>query len=149
MAGPHDARRALFHGKRSDGTTVLRPLSPHLQVYDMLQMSSATSIMNRATGVGWSFGLVFLVWWLAAAASGPVAYDRAAWFLGSFLGIPILFGMTAAAWYHTIAGVRHLVWDLGYGYDIPTMYRTGWATVIATGVMTALTWIVAIIAWAS
>jgi hypothetical protein len=60
--------------RRSDGTLVRRPLSPHLQAYDMLQMSSATSITHRITGIIWSVGLVFLVWWLVAAASGPAAF---------------------------------------------------------------------------
>ncbi|WP_426959102.1 succinate dehydrogenase, cytochrome b556 subunit [Muricoccus radiodurans] len=149
MAQTHDRREATFVGRRSDGTIVRRPLSPHLQVYDMLQMTSLLSILNRATGAAWGVGLLFVVWWLVAAAAGPAAYAHVQWFMGSFLGVLILFGLTAVAWYHTIAGVRHLIWDAGYGYDIPTTYRTGWMTVIATGVMTALTWIVAIIAWAS
>ena len=149
VAAPFDDRDALFNGKRTDGTPVRRPLSPHLQVYDMLQMSSLGSILNRAAGIAWSVGLLFMVWWLVTAAAGPSAYANAAWFLGSFLGVIILFGLTAAAWYHTLAGVRHLIWDAGYAYDIPSMYRTGWATFIGTGVMTVLTWIVAVIAWVS
>lgn len=149
LAAPHDERDALFNGLRTDGTPVRRPLSPHLQVYDMLQMSSFTSVLNRATGVAWSIGLLFMVWWLVAAAAGPAAYANAAWFLGSFFGVVILFGLTAVAWYHTVAGVRHLVWDAGHGYDILTMYRSGWAAFVATGVLTVFTWIVAIIAWAT
>ncbi|WP_159346687.1 succinate dehydrogenase, cytochrome b556 subunit [Roseomonas harenae] len=149
MANSHDAREATMIGRRTDGTIVRRPLSPHLQVYDMMQMTSALSIMHRITGSAWAIGLIFFVWFLAAAASGPDAYAGVQWFMGSFIGVIMLFGITAVAWYHTLAGVRHLVWDAGYGYDIPTTYRTGWAVIIGTGVMTVLTWIVAIIAWAS
>ena len=149
MAQAHDARDALYNGKRSDGSPVRRPMSPHLQVYDMLQMSSFLSIGNRIVGVIWAVGLLFMVWWLVAAASGPGAYASVQGFLGSFIGVIGLFGLTAAAWYHTLAGIRHLVWDAGYGYSIPDMYRSGWATIIATGVATALTWIIAVIAWAS
>jgi succinate dehydrogenase / fumarate reductase cytochrome b subunit len=67
-----DSREATMVGRRSDGTTIHRPLSPHLQVYDMLQMSSALSISGRITGVIWAVGVVFMVWWLVAAAAGPV-----------------------------------------------------------------------------
>ncbi|MCR0983497.1 succinate dehydrogenase, cytochrome b556 subunit [Roseomonas populi] len=149
MAHNPDAREALMIGTRTDGTTVRRPLSPHLQVYDMLQMSSATSISHRITGSAWSVGLVFFVWWILALAAGPESYARAQWFFGSFIGVIVLFGLSVAVWYHTLNGVRHLVWDAGYGYDIPTTYRTGWMVIIGTGVMTVLTWIVGIIAWAS
>jgi len=149
MANSHDAREAMMIGRRTDGTVVRRPLSPHLQVYDMLQMTSFTSIMHRITGSAWSFGLLFFVWWLGAAAAGPEAYARVQWFFGGFVGVILLFGLTAVVWYHTLAGVRHLVWDAGYGYDIPTVYRTGWMVFIGTGVMTVLTWVVAVIAWAS
>jgi len=56
-----DSREATFVGKRTDGTRVQRPLSPHLQVYDMLQMTSGLSILNRATGIAWTIGMAFLV----------------------------------------------------------------------------------------
>lgn len=149
MALGYDAREAMMTGTTSDGRTVRRPISPHLQVYDMLQMTSSLSISHRITGVAWSVGLVFLVWWLAAAAAGPRAFNNAAWFAGTWwLGVPVLIGMTAAAWFHTLNGVRHLMWDAGYGYDIPTTYRTGRAVLIGTAVLTVLTWIVAFVAWA-
>jgi succinate dehydrogenase / fumarate reductase cytochrome b subunit len=147
MSKQNDAREATFVGRRTDGTRVQRPLSPHLQVYDMVQISSGLSIMNRATGVAWTVGLVFMVWWLVAAAAGADAFASVQWFLSSFLGMLILFGLSAAAWFHTLAGIRHLIWDAGYGYDLPTMNRSGQILMIATGVMTVLTWLVAIIAW--
>jgi succinate dehydrogenase / fumarate reductase cytochrome b subunit len=134
-------------GRRSDGTTIRRPLSPHLQVYDMMQMTSALSISGRITGVVWAVGVVFMVWWLVAAAAGPDSFANAQWFLGSFLGILMLMGVTAAAWFHTLNGIRHLAWDAGWGYDIPTTYKTGRAVLIGTGVLTALTWLVLLISW--
>jgi succinate dehydrogenase / fumarate reductase cytochrome b subunit len=134
-------------GRRSDGTPVRRPLSPHLQVYDMLQMTSALSISHRITGVAWSIGAVVMVWWLVAAASGPAAFGAVQWFLGSFLGILFLMGLTATAWFHTLAGIRHLAWDAGYGYDMPTVYRSGRALLVATAVLTALTWLLLLISW--
>jgi len=146
MSIMQDNREATMIGRRSDGTPVRRPLSPHLQVYDMLQMTSATSITNRITGAIWGLGLILLAWWLLAAASGPEAYATFQAVMGT-IGIPVLLGLTAAVWYHTLGGIRHLLYDYGYGYDLPTTYRTGWAAIIGTGALTLLTWIVMLVAW--
>ncbi len=148
MSIMQDAREATMVGRRTDGSSIKRPLSPHLQVYDMLQLTSALSISSRITGVAWGVGLVLLVWWLVAAASGPSAFAGVQWFMSSWLGLLALFGMTGAAWYHTLNGVRHLAWDAGYGYDIPSTYRSGRMVLVGTVVMTLLTWIIASIAWA-
>ena len=142
MSIMQDSREATMVGRRSDGSTTRRPLSPHLQVYDMLQLTSALSIAGRITGAAWALGLVLLVWWLVAAASGPSAFAQVQWFMSSWLGLLGLFGMTAAAWYHTLNGVRHLAWDAGYGYDIPTTYRSGRLVLVGTVVLTLLTWVI-------
>ncbi len=147
MSSTQDANDATMLGRRTDGTQVRRPLSPHLQVYDMMQMTSALSISHRATGIAWTFGAVLMVWWLVAAASGPVAFGWVQWFLGSFLGILALMGLTAAAWFHTLAGIRHLVWDAGYGYDIQTTYKSGRMVLVGTAVLTALTWLALLLSW--
>ncbi|WP_372622607.1 succinate dehydrogenase, cytochrome b556 subunit [Falsiroseomonas sp.] len=147
MSIMQDSREATMVGRRSDGTLIRRPLSPHLQVYDMLQMTSAISISHRITGIVWVAGVVVMTWWLVAAAAGPRAFDAVQWFLGSFLGILLLMGVIAAAWFHTLAGIRHLAWDAGWGYDIPTVYKTGRAVLIGTGVLTALTWLALIVSW--
>ncbi|MFC0410702.1 succinate dehydrogenase, cytochrome b556 subunit [Roseomonas elaeocarpi] len=147
MAAGHDAREAMFNGQRSDGSHVRRPISPHLQSYDMLQMTSALSISHRITGVAWTVGLIYMVWWLAAAASGPRAFGWVQWFSGSFLGVIVLAGLTVVAWFHTLNGIRHLVWDYGRGYDIPATYRSGRMVLIGTAVLTVVTWIVALVAW--
>ena len=148
MSIMQDSREATMAGRRTDGSPVKRPLSPHLQVYDMLQLTSALSISSRITGSAWGVGLALLVWWLVAAASGPSAFATVQWFMSSWLGLLVLFGMTGAAWYHTLNGVRHLAWDAGYGYDIPSTYRSGRLVLVGTVVMTLLTWIIASIAWA-
>ncbi|WP_149539782.1 succinate dehydrogenase, cytochrome b556 subunit [Siccirubricoccus phaeus] len=147
MSIMQDSREATMIGRRTDGTPIRRPLSPHLQVYDMMQMTSALSISGRITGVVWSIGLLILVWWLVAAAAGPSAFATVQWFLSSWIGMLGLFGLSAAAWFHTLNGIRHLAWDAGHGYDIPTTYRSGRAVLIGTGVATLLTWLIAIIAW--
>jgi len=69
--------------------------------------------------------------------------------LTPLLGVLGMAGLTAAAWFHTLNGIRHLAWDAGYGYDIPTTYRSGWLVLIGTAVATVLTWLIVIFAWAS
>ena len=68
-----------------------RPLSPHLQIYRW-QLTSVLSILHRATGVALSGGAILLVWWLVAAATGPEAYEGVEEFLGSWIGLLLLFG---------------------------------------------------------
>jgi len=50
-------------------------------------------------------------------------------------------------WFHTLAGIRHLIWDAGHGYDMPSVYRSGWMVLIGTAVLTVLTWLLLLISW--
>src|ERR1700674_1731333 len=111
-----------------------RPLSPHLQIYRW-QLTSVLSILHRATGVWLSAGAIPLVWWLVAAASGPEAYDGAEDFLGSWIGLLLLFGWTVALFYHLCNGIRHLVWDTGHGLDLRSVYMGGWLVLGATAAL--------------
>lgn len=142
-----DPREAGMIARRSDGTIIRRPLSPHLQAYDMMQMTSALSIMHRITGAAWSVGTLLLVWWLMAAATSEAAFSTVQWFMSSFLGLLVLFGLTVATWYHTLAGIRHLAWDAGMGFDIPAVYRSGRLVLIGTAVLTVVTWILVFVFW--
>jgi succinate dehydrogenase / fumarate reductase cytochrome b subunit len=117
-----------------------RPLSPHLQIYRW-QLTSVLSILHRATGVALSLGTLLLVYWLIALAAGPSTYEVARGLIGSWLGRLLLFGWTAAFFYHLANGIRHLVWDAGHGYELPVVYASGWAVVIATAVLTLASWI--------
>lgn len=123
-----------------------RPLSPHLQVYRP-QLTSVLSILHRITGVALASGTLLLVWWLVAAAVGPEAYATASGFIGSWLGLFMLLGWSAALFYHLANGIRHLVWDAGFGFELETVYRSGWAVVIATVALTALAWLIGLVAW--
>jgi succinate dehydrogenase / fumarate reductase cytochrome b subunit len=145
----NDSRDALMVGRRSDGSVVRRPLSPHLQAYDMLQMSSLLSILHRVSGVALTAGVLLLVWWLVALASGPTAFGAVQWVLGSLPGLVVLFGVTLAGWYHTLAGIRHLAWDAGFGFRIPQMYASGRLVVAGAILLTLATWVFAILAWVS
>lgn len=119
-----------------------RPLSPHLQVYRW-QITSVLSILHRFTGVALVFGALLLAYWLTAAAYGPEAFARAQVFMGSWFGRLILFGMTFALFYHLANGVRHLAWDIGWGFELATLRWTGIVVVIVAGVLTVLAWIAA------
>jgi succinate dehydrogenase / fumarate reductase cytochrome b subunit len=140
-----DTREALMMARTSDGRTVQRPLSPHLQIYRP-QITSAMSIFHRITGVALSVGTLILVWWLAAAATSDAAYATASWFIGSWLGLLLMLGWTASLWYHFCAGIRHLFWDAGLGFELPQVHASGRAALIATVVLTVVTWFFVFIA---
>lgn len=120
-------------------TSRTRPLSPHLQVY-RLPMLALMSITHRATGVALSFGLILLAYWLGAAAYGPAAYATAASLIGSPIGYLVLFGFTVALYYHLSNGIRHLLWDAGWGFEIPQAYKSGYIVLAATAALTVVTW---------
>jgi succinate dehydrogenase / fumarate reductase cytochrome b subunit len=119
-----------------------RPLSPHLQVYRP-QLTSMMSIMHRVTGVALAGGLLLLLWWLVALASGPEYYDYVMGVAGSWIGRLVMFGFTFAVFYHLCNGIRHLYWDAGWGFDIPSVYRTGYMTMIGAVVLTVGSWVIA------
>lgn len=120
-----------------------RPLSPHLQIYKP-QLTSVLSISHRASGVALAVGTLLLTWWLIAAAAGPEAFAVVQNFLGSWLGYLVLFGFSYALMYHLCNGIRHLFWDAGWGFELETVYRSGWATVIASVALTVIAWAIAI-----
>lgn len=138
-----DVREALMVARDSSGKLVRRPLSPHLQIYKP-QITTIISILHRLSGVALSVGALLLVWWLVAAAMGAAPFATVQGFLGSIFGWFLLLGWTAALWFHFCSGIRHLVWDAGYGFEKSEYSASGWAVVIGTGVLTVLTWIVAL-----
>ena len=117
-----------------------RPLSPHLQVYRP-QLTSMLSILHRITGVALAVGTLLLIYWLAAAASGPAAFETAQGFIGSIFGRLLLLGWTFALFYHLCNGLRHLFWDAGWGFELVDAYRSGWLVVGASVALTLLSWI--------
>ena len=108
-----------------------RPLSPNIQIYRP-QLTSVLSIANRITGLILSVGAVVLVVWLIAAATGPQAYALVQGAIASWIGQIVLFGCTFAFFLHLCGGIRHLVWDAGYGFDLRSIYASGWAVTAAS-----------------
>src|SRR5207237_7593942 len=94
-----------------------RPLSPHLQIYRW-PITMAASITHRATGIALAAGLVLLAWWLLAAATGPDAYGLFVRLAGNVIGEIVLFGFLWSLAYHLLNGIRHLAWDIGYGFRV-------------------------------
>ncbi len=91
--------------------------------------------------VALAVGTLLLVWWLVAAASGPKAFATVQVFIGSILGRLLLFGWTLALFYHLCNGIRHLVWDAGYGFELDVAYRSGLAVLAASVALTLISWI--------
>lgn len=118
-----------------------RPLSPHLQIYRP-QITSVMSISHRITGTVLAAGLLLLVYWLAALASGDAAYASALAVLGSWPVRLLLFVASFAFFYHLANGIRHLWWDSGRGFEIPQVYASGWAVIVSASLLTLLAWAV-------
>ena len=120
---------------------VQRPISPHISIYKPM-LTMMMSIVHRATGIALYAGTVLLVWWLVAAASGSNAYAKVAWFMSSVIGQVILFGYTWALVHHMFGGIRHFIWDTGYGFgpnEREWLVRAGLAGSIAA---TIILWMV-------
>ncbi len=117
-----------------------RPLSPNIQIYRP-QLTSVLSIANRITGVVLSLYAVVLVVWLVAAAEGPHAYATVQVIIQSWGGQIFLFVCTFSFFLHLCGGIRHLVWDAGYGFELGAIYASGWTVVAASTALTVITWI--------
>ena len=122
-----------------------RPLSPFMlgQTYRW-QITSVMSLLHRASGVVLTVGAFAFAGWLLALVRGGEAYARAAACLASPLGMLFLFGFSLALVYHLLNGIRHLLWDAGWGFEIPQFYRSGWTVAVLTVVFTAAIWFAAL-----
>ena len=112
-----------------------RPLSPHLDIYQY-QITWTVSIMHRITGVAMTLGLILIVAWLVAAAFSPELFSLIDGVLRSWIGMIIIFGSLWAFWFHFLNGIRHLFWDLGYGFNLSTVWRSGWVVVLGSIILT-------------
>jgi len=120
-----------------------RPLSPHISIYKP-QITSALSITHRITGVVNYVGIICIIWWLVDVAfSATYPQDRMIWsFFGSTLGNIVLIAWSFSVYMHFCTGMRHLFWDMGKGFDIETVTKTGIIAVISAIILTAFTWLI-------
>ena len=115
-----------------------RPLSPHLTIYRP-QWTSVTSILTRSTGNAILVTALLLVWWFIAAATSEEAFALANGLLTSWFGDLVLFLSVWGLWYHTLAGIRHLYWDTGRGFELDVAELQSKGVVAGSVVLTILT----------
>jgi succinate dehydrogenase / fumarate reductase cytochrome b subunit len=100
------------------------------------------SIVHRITGGALYFGTILVAWWLIAAATSPAYYDWVMWAFGTIIGQLVLFGYTWALVHHLFGGIRHFIWDLGYGYEKHFATKLAIANLVGSVAVTLLIWIV-------
>ena len=115
-----------------------RPLSPHLTIYRP-QLTSITSIFTRITGNALLLAGLLVVWWFLAAATSPGYFATADAVITSWFGDLVMTLSLWALWYHTLAGVRHLIWDSGRGLEIETAEKLGLAVIGGSVLLTVIT----------
>jgi succinate dehydrogenase / fumarate reductase cytochrome b subunit len=115
-----------------------RPLSPHLQVYRP-QLTSASSIMVRVTGIASIFVALILVWWLVAAATSETAFSFIDGLVRSWFGDLVLLGGAWAIWYHMLGRLRHVIWDFGYCLNVETSEKLGLGMFAGATLLTVVT----------
>ena len=119
-----------------------RPLSPFMfPTWYRFQLTSAMSILHRLTGIALAVGSILLAWWLVAVAAGDTVFTTTHYFLASPIGMLLLFLWSVAFFYHLCNGIRHLAWDAGYGFELRSAARSGYAVLAVTLLLTAMTWL--------
>ena len=116
------------------------PLSPHLQIYRW-HISSLLSITHRISGVINLIALILIFFWLLILSLGENNYELLLLMINSFIGKFILIGFTWSMSFHLLSGIRHLVWDLGYGFEIKTANISGIFVIIFSLVLTIIFWL--------
>jgi len=118
------------------------PISPHLQIYRW-HISSLLSIIHRISGVINLLALILIFFWLLSLSFGESNYELFLLIINSFFGKFILIGFTWSMSFHILSGIRHLVWDLGYGFEIKTANISGIIVIICSLVLTIIFWLFA------
>ena len=111
------------------------PLSPHLQIYRW-HISSLISITHRISGVINLLALILIFFWLIILSFGESNYESFLLIINSFFGKFVLIGFTWSMIFHLLSGIRHLAWDLGYGFEIKTANISGIVVIIFSLVLT-------------
>ena len=116
------------------------PLSPHLQVYKW-QLSSLLSITHRMTSIINLMGMMFFALWIFMLFLGEDIYNYFQIFSATVIGKFIFVGITWSFSYHLLNGIRHLFWDMGYGYEIKTANLSGTLVLLSSFILTFLVWV--------
>ena len=118
--------------------TVQSPISPHLQIYKK-QLTSVLSITHRMTGVMLAVAAIIFCIWLASIAGGAQTYEAVMAHVTAWYGWLLILGFTFSLYYHLCNGIRHLFWDMGKGLEIESAYRSGYAVIFVSIILTGVT----------
>ena len=113
------------------------PLSPHLQIYGW-QISSLLSITHRIVGIVNTIAITLICLWTISLVFGEENYQLLNFFFQSFFGKFVIISLIWSFSFHSLNEIRHLIWDLGYGYDLKVSKITGIITIVGSIVLTIL-----------
>ena len=117
------------------------PLSPHIQIYRW-HISSLVSISHRITGIINIAAITLICFWIASLLLGENSYELTKIFLNSILGKFIILGLTWSFSFQILSEIRHLIMDLGYGFELRVTKITGLIVIIGSFVMTILIYLI-------
>ena len=117
------------------------PLSPHLQIYKW-QISSLLSITHRIVGVINIFAITLICSWVLCLLFGENNYEIIKEFLGSIVGKFLIISLCWTFSFHILNEIRHVVWDLGYGFDLKIAKITGSLVLIGSFILTILFYLI-------
>jgi succinate dehydrogenase / fumarate reductase, cytochrome b subunit len=118
------------------------PISPHLQIYRW-HISSLLSITHRITGVINLLALILMFFWILTFSFSENNYELFLLSINSFFGKFILIGFTWSMSFHIFSGIRHLAWDMGYGFEIKIANISGILVILSSLVTTIIFWLLA------
>ena len=113
------------------------PLSPHIQIYTW-HISSLISISHRITGVINIIALTFISFWITSMLFGNTTYQLVQNILNSFFGKFLIIGISWSFSFQILSEIRHLFWDIGYGFELKTSKITGLIVIFGSFVLTIL-----------
>ena len=117
-----------------------KPLSPHIQIYSW-NISSLISISHRITGVINIIALTVICFWIASFLLGSSIYDIIQNILNSFFGKFLVIGITWSFSFQILSEIRHLFWDIGYGFELTTSKISGIIVIFGSFIITILIYI--------
>ena len=117
------------------------PLSPHLQIYKW-QISSLLSITHRIVGVINIFAISLICFWVLFLILGESNYENIKEFLNSYYGKFLIISLCWTFSFHILNEIRHITWDLGYGFDLKVAKATGYLVLIGSFILTILFYLV-------
>lgn len=120
-----------------------RPLSPFMiGPYYRPQLTSVLSFLHRITGIVLAFAAIGVTVGLCCLAAGPEAWAVFTGYAGGWLGKLVALGFLYSLCFHFFNGIRHLGWDVGWGFELKKTYATGWITFLLSVVLTAaIAWV--------